>query len=82
VRRRYALIVSAALTVGVLTGWGVGSGSDTCEYTCPPGGAPCPEPPDCRIHHFHWLGAFVVGLLVAVVIVTVAIAVVRRTDDV
>ena len=80
-RLRYSLVVAAALAVGALSGWGIGSAPKTCEYNCPPKGYPCPEPPDCRIHHFHWLPAIVIGPFVTVLIASVAIAVMRRGDD-
>jgi len=79
VRLRYSLAVAAALAVGTLAGWGVGSAKGTCEYSCPATG-PCPEPPDCGVHPFHWLPAIMLGLFVAVLIASVAIAVMRRTD--
>ena len=79
-RLRYSLIVATALGIGVLAGWGVGSAKGTCEYTCPPQGQPCPEPPDCGVHPFHWLPAIMLGLFVAVLIASVAIAVLQRRD--
>jgi len=77
---RDSLTVAAALGVGVLAGWGVGSAKETCEHSCPPSG-PCPEPPGCGSHPFHWLPAIMIALFVTILIAAVAIAVINRSSD-
>ena len=79
VRLRYSLVVTAELGVGVVAGWGVGRAKDTCEQSCPATG-PCPEPPGCGSHPFHWLPAIVIALFVTILLSSVAIAVIRRND--
>lgn len=79
-RLRYALVAAASLAVGVLAGWAVGRAKDTCEQACPATG-PCPEPPGCGSHPFHWLAAILIALLVSALIAGVTIAVIRRNDS-
>lgn len=79
-RLRYSLVVGAALAMGVLAGWAVGRAKDVCEQVCPARG-PCPEPPGCGSHPFHWLPAIIIALFVTILIASVAIAVIRRNDN-
>jgi hypothetical protein len=77
VKRGHSILVSAALAVGIVAGWGVGAARGTCEHTCPAQGA-CPTPVDCLSHPFNWTAAIVLGLVVAAIIVAVGVALLNR----
>jgi hypothetical protein len=80
-RVRYAAVTAVSIALGVLGGWAIGSTPATCEYSCPPQGAPCPLPPDCRHHTFNWTGGVVIGLLIALVVAALAALTLRRTGS-
>jgi len=77
VTRGHSIVVAAALGLGVLAGWGVGTAHADCEHTCPAQG-PCPTPADCLNHRFNWTSAVVLGGLVAVIVVAVGLAMLNR----
>ena len=77
VTRGQSIVVAAALGLGALVGWGIGSVHGDCEHTCPAQG-PCPTPADCLNHPFNWTGATVLGAVVAVIVVAVGLAMLNR----
>ena len=78
VKRGHSIVVGAALALGILAGWGVGSTHGDCEHTCPAQG-PCPTPADCVGRPFNWTGAVVLGIVVSVIVVAVGVAMLRQS---
>jgi hypothetical protein len=77
VTRGRSTVVAVAVGLGLLAGWRVGATDGDCEHTCPARG-PCPPPNDCLSHPFNWIGAAVLGTIVAVIVVAVGLAILNR----